>query len=89
MSAEFVPLPESADSGSFSSPARKDDSGGRRKAAKAPDAPKPAETPDSSERPELSGKDAAKSEPKPAPAPAPMPPAISDSSNLRQVETRD
>ena len=89
MSAEFVPLPESADSGSFSSPARKDDSGGRRKAAKAPDAPKPAETPDSSERPELSGKDAAKSEPKPAPAPAPIPPAISDSSNLRQVETRD
>ena len=89
MSAEFVPLPESADSGSFSSSARKDSSGGRRKEAKAPDVPKPAEKSDSSERPELSGKDAAKSEPKPAPAPAPMPPAISDSSNLRQVETRD
>ena len=80
MSAEFVPLPESADSGSFSPPARKDNSRGR-KAAKAPDAPKPAETPDS--------KDAAESEPKPALAPAPMPPATSDSSNLRQVETRD
>ena len=89
MSAEFVPLPESADSGSFSSSARKDSSGGRRKEAKAPDVPKPAEKSDSSERPELSEKDAAKSEPKPAPAPAPMPPAISDSSNLRQVETRD
>ena len=88
MSAEFVPLPESADSGSFSPPARKDNSG-RRKAAKAPDAPKPAETPDSSERLELSEKDAAKSEPKSAPASAPAPPATSNSSDLRQVETRD